>query len=146
MPTGLDRATVLIENGSAPALDLFARKMGDPAHEDDDKIAWMRTRVVAHRNDVGLLEVCERLLLGSMPEHLAPVLVEVLFDYRPDEWFRPTSNVSVPALESASRETLDALLKVGIVALTMVRLTADQRDVVKVRMEQAERLRSRWPR
>ena len=33
----------------------------------------------------------ERLLRGGLPEQLKPLLVEVLFDYRPTEWFRPAT-------------------------------------------------------
>ncbi len=137
--------TVLVDNGSRAALELFERKLIDPTHPDDDKIAWMRTRILPHRNDVALLETCERLLQGELPEHLMPLLVEVLFDYRPEEWFRPTSGASAPPLESASREALDVLLRLGTVALTMVRLTDEQRSAVKRRLELAERLRARWP-
>jgi hypothetical protein len=137
--------TVLIDNGSEAALALFEAKMLDPAHEDDDKIAWMRTRVLAHRNDLALLESCERLLV-ALPEHLQPLLVEALFDYRPEEWFRPAVGASAPPLEAASREQLDQVLKVGVVALTMVPLSLEQRAVVKVRMDAAEGLRNRWPR
>ena len=135
--------TVLIENGSRPALELFERKMADPVHEDDDKIAWMRTRVLGHRNDVALLETCHRLMQGKLPERLQPLLVEVLFDYRPAEWFRPTSSASAPPLESASRDALDRLLEIGVVALTMVRLSDEQRSVVKLRLQDAEKLRAR---
>jgi hypothetical protein len=138
--------TVLVDNGSQPALELFARKMEDPAHADDDKIAWMRTRVLPHRNDAALLQVCERLLVGAMPEPLLSLLVDVLFDYRPEDWFRPTTDVTVPALDAATPEALDAVIKVAIVALTMVALTAEQRLIVKERMGDAERLRARWPR
>ncbi len=138
--------TVLIDNGSPPALDLFERKMADPTHEDDDKTAWMRTRVLSHRNDVALLLACERLLQRGLPEHLRPLLVDVLFDYRPGEWFRPASSVSAPPLESASPEALDHLLKIGVLALTKVRLSEEQRSVVTLRSQRAETLRDQWPR
>jgi hypothetical protein len=134
--------TVLVENGSPPALKLFEQKMLAPEHEDDDKIAWMRTRVLCHRNDLPLLETCERLLNGDLAEQLKPLLVEVLFDFRPQDWFRPSTKATVPPRAQASNEALEQLLKVGLVALTMVRLNDEQRAVVQLRMQEAEELRA----
>jgi len=134
--------TTLIDNGSPPALALFEKKMLDPAHEDNDKVAWMRTRILSHRNDVALLETCERLL-RALPEHLRPLLVEVLFDYRPGEWFRPATGASAPPLESASRPALELLIRIGTAALTSAPLTAEQRAAVELRLQEARKLRER---
>jgi hypothetical protein len=134
--------TCLLDNGSPPAVELFKRKMVDPSHEDNDKIAWMRTRVLPHRNDLPLLVACEQLLQGELVEHLQPPLVDVLFDYQPANWFRPSSTASPPLLQTASNEALDQLSKTAATALTMVRLTPEQRHVVKSRMELAEQLKA----
>lgn len=135
--------TALIENGTMPALVLLEKKMADPSHDDEEKISWMRTEILSHRNDVALLKSCERLLLGSLPENLQSSLVEALFDYQPDAWYTPAKIYSAPRLDAASREALDALLSVGVVSLTMVRLTDVQRLVVKERLEEAEKLRGK---
>ncbi len=75
--------TVLVDNGSAAALVLLEKKMQDPAQDQGNKIAWMHTRILSHRNDLPLLESCERMLKRSLPENLRPDLVESLFDYKP---------------------------------------------------------------
>lgn len=132
---------VLLANGSAPAVELLERKFTDPAHEDGDKVAWMRMDILRHRYDVLVLQAAKRLLEGALNEALQPDLVDVLFDYKPDLWYRPAVNASPPELITASPAALDALHDVGVVALTMVRLTDEQRSVVKDRLEQVEKLR-----
>jgi hypothetical protein len=92
----------VVDNGSRPALDLFEKKLGDGAHADDEKVSWMRADVLTHRNDVALLESCERILKGALPDPLKSELIDVLFDYRPGEWFRPGLSYSPPAGEPSS--------------------------------------------
>jgi hypothetical protein len=137
--------TALVANGTPGAVALLETKLKDPAHEDQDKISWMRTDILSHRNDVLLLEACERLLSGALPEHLRAPLVEALFDYRPDEWFKPAGVYAAPPLENASRAALEQVLRTGVVALTMVRLTDEQRRTVQDRVQAAETLKERLP-
>ncbi|MGK3964570.1 hypothetical protein WMF38_10385 [Sorangium sp. So ce118] len=132
--------TALVTNGSAPALALLETKLADPGHEDDDKLAWMRSDMLAHRNDLPLLERCERMLKGSLPRALRPSLVEVLFDYRPGEWFSPATVVSAPDLRKATPEALAELLKIGELALKSVPLSATQKKAVELRVEEIKKL------
>jgi hypothetical protein len=132
--------TALVENGSEPAMALLERKMEDPGQEDDEKISWMRTDMLSHRNDVPLLSACERMLAGRLPEHLRPFLVEALFDYRPEEWFKPASSYSAPLLASASSQALQLILRIAALALRSVPLTERQRAAVERRRTEAETL------
>lgn len=134
---------VLITNGSAPAISLFERKMADRSHDDDSKTGWLRSDVLVHRNDLLLLQACGRLLPDKLSEYLQRELVDVLFDYRPIEWYPPSASFSPPPLAIASREALDQLIKNAIVALTMVELSDQQRGVVRARMQEATELRER---
>ncbi|HEY4188733.1 MAG TPA: hypothetical protein VGP07_26940 [Polyangia bacterium] len=134
---------VLVENGSEPALALLEQKLASPGHDDGDKVAWMRTDILSHRNDAGLLEMCERLLNGPLPRELCAPLVEAIFDYRPDEWYRPASVYAAPPLESASFEALEVLSRLAIFALTMIRLGDEQRLAVNTRLELVESIRER---
>lgn len=145
-PFASTTVTALLENGSPPAVTLFENKLQEPALDEEEKIAWMRTDVLSHRNDPHLLEACQRLLSDELPEHLRPLLVEVLFDYRPTEWFIPAKAYSAPPLEAASREALNELIKTGVVALTLVRLTDEQRRTVQLRMQASKTLRDQYPR
>jgi hypothetical protein len=130
----------LVSNASSPAIALLETKLCDDEHDEDERISWMRTDILTHRNDLPLLQSCERLITEGLPEHLRPLLVDALFDYRPGEWFKPAQSYSPPPLESASSEALDQIIKTAVVALTMVRLTDEQRQVVRERMRAAETL------
>jgi hypothetical protein len=133
--------TALVDNGSEPALALLEEKMVDPAHGDDDKVSWMRTDILRHRNDLPLLQVCERLLKGTkLRKNLRPLLVEALFDYRPGEWFKPASSYSAPRLESASPEALAQLRRIADLALETVALSPTQQAAVTLRAQQIEKL------
>jgi len=135
----------LVANGSPGAIALLEKKLQDPTHEDDEKISWMRTDMLSHRNDLLLLQACERLLSGGLAEHLRPPLVDALFDYRPGEWFKPAKGYSPPPLDSASRRELEQLIRTAVAALTMVRLSDEQRRTVQDRMQAAEALKERLP-
>ncbi len=124
---------VLIENGSRPALDLFEKKLADSGHDDGEKVSWMRADVLTHRNAPPLLESCERLLKGPLPKHLKSELVDVLFDYRPGEWFRPgVSYTPPPTLSPAARTVLE---RIGRHALDHLELTERQRAAVKATLK-----------
>lgn len=123
--------SVLIKNGTEAALHLLERKMADPRHPDDDKIAWMRTDILSHRNDLLLLRSCERMLSGELPQKLRPYLVEALFDYRPAEWYSPASPYNPPDLGQASPQVREELRRVGQLALRTVALTPEQKEVVE---------------
>jgi hypothetical protein len=71
---------------------------------------------------------------------LRPALVEVLFDYRPGEWFKPGGGVSPPPLTSASAAARVELRKVGQLALRTVALNAGQKAAVTQRLQELEKM------
>lgn len=105
--------TALFRNGSEPALGVFAQLLTSPDHDEDDKLAWLRSDLLTHRDDVGVLRMSDRLLRGGLAEPLARSLLEVLFDYRPSEWYRPASPFSPPNRALAGPEALDLLRTIG---------------------------------
>ena len=121
----------LAANGSAPAMALFEKKMADPKHEDDDKIGWMRSSILVHRDDVLLLRSCARMLAGVLPAELRPELIEVLFDYRPMEWYTPAAVYTPPDRSQASPEARSELRKIGELALKSIPLTPRQRKAIE---------------
>ncbi|MHC4416896.1 MAG: hypothetical protein ACYS0G_16640 [Planctomycetota bacterium] len=126
----------LVENGTEDALRLLERTLADPAHQHEEKIAWMRTDILEHRNDVALLESCERMLRTSLPANLRPQLVEVLFDYKPAVWYRPAVVSTPPSRREASPEARERLRTIGRLALDNVELTDEQRKAVESVLEQ----------
>jgi len=128
----------LVNNGSAPAIALLERKFADPSHPDDDKVAWMHSSILTHRNDLQLLLGCERMLRSTLKKKLRPQLVETLFDYLPGEWFRPAVSYSPPELGAASPEALTQLVRIGDYALKSVALSPRQAAAVDKRKRGAE--------
>ncbi|HEY3065780.1 MAG TPA: hypothetical protein VGL09_08310 [Methylomirabilota bacterium] len=124
-------APAVCDNGSAPALALLEKKMGDAAHPDEDKQVWMVTGIMMHRNEPLMLESCDRMLRGGLPENLRPLLVDVIFDYRPTEWFRPATVLVPPDRKLAGPEARERLRRIGAFALQSVSLTDAQKDVVR---------------
>jgi len=132
---------VLLDNGSPLAIELFERKMLDPSHDDNSKTGWLRSDVLEHRNDLPLLQACGRLLPEGLSESVQLLLVDVLFDYLPEEWFKPATSRSPPPLASATDDALDQVIKNAIRALTMVPLSDEKRRVIRERMQEAEDLK-----
>jgi hypothetical protein len=126
----------LIENDSDAALGLFEKKMADALHDDDSKLAWMRSDLLSHRDSARLLRTCERLLRVGLAPRLRGSLVEVLFDYRPGEWYVPAISYQPPPLSGYSSEARTELRKLGDYALQSVELTAQQRAAVQLTLKQ----------
>jgi hypothetical protein len=123
-------ARAAVENGSPPAISLFEKKMADPTHSEEDKLAWMRGEVLTHRNDVALLQGCERLLKNPLPENLRVSLVEVLFDYDP-QWSTPRSPKSPPDRKRASPESRQVMRRIGDWTLANLKLEAHTKAAVE---------------
>jgi hypothetical protein len=135
----------LTENGSKPALELLERKFTDPAHENDFKQSWMRSSILTHRNDTGLLQTCERMLAGGMPEELRGDLVDVLFDYKPGEWYRPAVSYNPPGLSSYTSSARAQMRRLGDYATQNLKLTRQQQEAIRNMLEQLEHARSAPP-
>jgi hypothetical protein len=121
----------LLANGSKPALELFEKKMADPGHEDDDKRVWMRNYLLPLRNQTALLESCDRLLKEGLPEHLRGDLVDVVFDYKPGEWYTPAVAYNPPALAEYSASARAQVRRIADYVLKNLKLTAAQKDAVE---------------
>ena len=134
---------MLVHNRSGPALELLGKKLATGAHEDQYKIYWMRSFMIEARNDPTMLEICERLITGTLSENLKPYLVEILFDYRPREWYRSVAPPNVPVRAQAPRESLLRLQTIGRYALKHVALTKTQREAAEKCLEEIDRLLSR---
>ena len=121
----------LVENGSGAALALFEKKMASDRFTADDKTGWMRSAILTHRNDLAVLRSCQRLLEAKLPAELRPALVEVLFDYKPTEWFPPDNLLRPPERARASREARAKLRELGTWALRHVSLTEPEKAAVR---------------
>ena len=107
----------VVENGDETALAVLEKKMFDKTHDDLDKIGWMRSNIITHRNDAPLLQSCRRLIEGTWKKFLKIKLVEVLFDYRPEEWYTPHVFYSPPERREADATARKELRRIGDYAM-----------------------------
>lgn len=105
----------LLGNGDPALIALLESRIIAGVYEPEDLGGWMRDGFLRHRQDVALLEACERLLRGDqLSGELKVSLVEALFDYRPEEWYPPDSPVPKPPDRSQASPTARAvLLRIG---------------------------------
>ena len=95
----------------------------------------MRSSILTHRNDLVLLKGCARMLAKSLPANLRPALVEVLFDYRPKEWFVPAAVFTPPDRNQAMPEARTELRKIGDLALKTIALSETQKKAVEATLK-----------
>jgi hypothetical protein len=112
-------------------MDLLERKLLDATIAEDDKVAWMRSPIIDHRDDLPLLQMCERVLQRLVPA-LQTHLIEVLFDYRPGEWYPPATVHTPPDRRRASRESNASLRRIGEQALKTVAMDEPLRKKVEL--------------
>lgn len=130
-PVTYDVMEALCLNQSAPALDLLEARFAHPAFGGDEKRVWMRESILVRRYDDPLIERCERILLGPMDPDQKISLVEVLFDYRPDEWFIECAPPRPAELATMSRPAQVVLRRIAEYALGTLDLP--ERIAVRVR-------------
>jgi hypothetical protein len=96
----------LFDIGEKSTLQIFAAQASNP---DQDAIlvqGWMRDPLLRHRRAPAVLEMCLDLL--KKPEfdpELKNSLVEVLFDYRPAEWYLSEKAGASPAPKPPTKES-----------------------------------------
>ncbi|HUO07103.1 MAG TPA: hypothetical protein VM008_02135 [Phycisphaerae bacterium] len=135
-----DVVAALVENESAPAMSLFEKKLVDPKHDLNLKSAWLYQLVLPKRNDEPLLIACEHVLKGSAagPE-VQIFIVEALFDYKPETWYRGCSPVKPPVRLAATREAKDVMVSIGEYALANLKLAPDLKLKVEAALKEVRR-------
>jgi hypothetical protein len=123
-PLAFDVIEAVCINQSPPAMTLFAKKLGSEGHGPAAKVAWLRQIVLPRRNDEPLLNTCEQLLLKDLSLELQGELVAVLFDYRPDDWYRGCKNPQPPPRLQATPAARQIMLRIARRALTEMELGA----------------------
>jgi hypothetical protein len=132
---------LLVENGSEPAIAIFERILSDKAFEPEDKSGWMLDSIVPHRCDVPLLSTCQKLLQETvLSGDLKEVLVEALFDYRPQEWYPADSDRPRPPDRSkCSSQARDILKRIGGWALQQPKLPERLKSRVRTELSALEK-------
>jgi hypothetical protein len=122
-------------NQTPPALELLEQKFRDPQHEDHLKLVWIRNEMLPVRDDVPILTTSERLAAQLLSEALRVGLVEMLFDYQPDEWYRACEPPKPPERALASQEAQDILTRIGNHALVQLPLGDHLESKVRAGLE-----------
>lgn len=133
----------LLDNGSTPAISLFEKKMVDASFPQTERRYWLTACVLQHRNDLPLLQACERLLNSRLEEEYRLLLVDVLFDYKPDEWYGPGHWYKPPPRAKATKEALHQLQIVGKKALETQPLSDKQKEVIYIVIKELDALLSK---
>jgi len=130
----------LMDNGSVPAITLFEKKMVDVRFPETERQYWLTAPVLQHRNDLPLLQACERLLNSHLEEPYRLLLVDVLFDYQPYEWYGARHWYKPPPRAKASKEALAQLRVIGRKALDSQPLSSIQQEKVRLVMRELDAL------
>jgi hypothetical protein len=112
-----DVIDALIANQSPPAMELLESRLGDPAHDERPRKAWLRQLVLPRRNDLPLLRCSHRLLLRPVTPDIGRLLVEALFDYDREGWYSGCSPPVPPPIAQAlpaSRELYRELAELAL--------------------------------
>jgi hypothetical protein len=118
-PVLYDVVESLLVNQSDDALALFQKLVADPKQSFDQKAAWFHNLILPHRYEEALLSTCESLLKRKeIGQETQTVILESLFDYKPDEWYSGDDPPKPPKLESASLKSKDLLRSIATDALT----------------------------
>lgn len=136
-PLTYDVVECLCENQSQPAMQLLEQKFVHLQLPDNyQKVSWMRQQILPRRNDERLLECCENLVSGSLPNNLKVELVDVLFDYKPEEWYVGCDKPKPPARELTSGNAKQILQRIAQTANAVLDLTPDQREQIQSVIDQ----------
>ncbi len=127
-----------IANGSAPAIDLVGRKLIDSKHSVEERSGWLYSSVVPHRNDEALLAMLDALMGSAVDAELKAVIVDVIFDHRPEEWYSIHTQVFPPPHSELSAQSAAIVLRLADRLLQSDTLTEQQREAVVATKKQIE--------
>jgi hypothetical protein len=133
-------AWALLDNVSKPAVALFERKMLDSTFPETEREYWLTAVVLQHRNDLPLLQACDRLLESRLEELYRLLLIDVLFDYRPDDWYGSGHWYKPPPREKAATEALEQLRALAQKALETQPLAESQQEKVKLVIQDIDKI------
>lgn len=127
-------ADALADNGSEPAVRLLEEMLADSAHDEQDRVAWMRDPVLRHRDNTVVLEACWRLLQSDLSPELKNELVAALFDYR-EEWYLSCTPPQPPDWTAFKPDARRVLARIGEYARDNLQLDPRTKAAVEARLK-----------
>lgn len=126
-----DVVEALCDNRSDPAIALLEQVFANPAHDRFEKQSWMREIILPIRDDPRIVLMCEKLVRQVLEAQLKVDLLEVMFDYQPDDWYiecEPPVPQSRTDLQDAVRVSLT---NAGNFGLQMPEVPAPLREKIQ---------------
>lgn len=130
----------LLDNGSEPAIALFEKKMLDSMFPETEREYWLTAVVLQHRNDLPLLQACDRMLDSSLEEPYRLLLVDVLFDYKPDDWYGARYWYKPPPRNDATPDALEQLRALAQKALETQPLAKSRQEKVNQLIQDIDKI------
>ncbi len=113
-------------NGTDPAAELLESVFLNPKHEVADITIWMRDPLLKNRHNMPLLRMSKRLLdAKEFPVKHKFLLLEGLYQYKPDEWYVTCTQPQPP--EDITQEAIVLRREILGQALRELELPADDR-------------------
>ena len=130
-PLLFDVVQALCENRSDSALGLLEEMFLSQKYRSESKQTWMRQIIFVRRDNMRILASAERLIRGRLPESLRSDLIDVLYDYRPEEWYIGTVIPSLPTGNAISEEASAIRQRIAEYALSSMNLSVRQREILQ---------------
>ncbi len=127
-------------NGSPQGLAIFEKSMQDPRHTESLRQDWLRQYVLIHRNDEPLLDSSDRLLKSPLTASLKNDLLDVLFDYRPEDWYAPHTIAPPPRRGAPPRPARDKLRVIAAYAKASLAPTIARKAAIEKTLAELDAL------
>jgi len=124
----------LFTNGTEPAMKFFENLMNNPSYSDSDKIFWLRTYAVPHRDDLYFLEAAERAIRGNAENQTKFEWIRTIFDYKAG-WYPPRDIPVPPDPLLIQPQSKEKLLSTGNNALSLPDLPEDLKFAIERRLK-----------
>lgn len=122
-------AEATLSNATDPALVLFAQMVLHEGHPQSLRISWLRRHLLPRRDHERILRMCRFLLEQQPPQQLSPPLqqhlLDVLYDFQPQAWYKSCVHPEPPPRAAASADARALLRQIADHALTTLALRDD---------------------
>ena len=122
------------DNGTEPAVKLLEEHLKSKAHDEQDRVAWMRDAILRNRDNPVVLAASQRLIRQGLNPALQNSLVAALFDYR-ETWYLACDPPEAPEWAEIRGEARRKLVEIGEHAVEQVELDEQTRAVVEARLK-----------
>ena len=126
----------LVRIASPETCAIVEKCIRSPNFETPDKLDWLTTNLLLGRNNPNVVNLYKRLITSDVKDaKLRNMIVQTLFDFRPDEWYLSARRPFAPARAQASLAVLKELLLSADLALKLDISNETREGVLKAKKE-----------